>query len=62
MPDSPAARAGIRKRDVIVSVDGVAVNSPEELREAFSKEGPSHRISIKRAGKSIDLDVEIGPQ
>jgi S1-C subfamily serine protease len=44
----PAARAGIEQGDVIVSVDGQAVNDPA---------GINYRIGTRRAGDSLTLSV-----
>jgi serine protease Do len=53
MPDSPAARAGLRHGDVIRSVNGKEIDSPRDLRERVTKIGP---------GKEVTLDVQRGDQ
>ena len=47
-PDSPAAQAGLRRGAIILEVDGVEVNTPQELRE---------KISDQEAGETITLSV-----
>jgi uncharacterized iron-regulated protein len=56
-PDTPAEKAGIRKGDVIISVDGTAVNSAEDVQQALAKEGPAHKIVIERAKKQMSIEV-----
>jgi S1-C subfamily serine protease len=53
MPDSPAAKAGLKAGDVIVSVDGKAVSGPEELRAAVQRAG---------AGKEVKVTVRRGDE
>lgn len=50
-PDSPAATAGLRRGDIVLRVDGVAVNSDTELRT---------KISGKKAGETVTLTVLHG--
>jgi len=47
---SPAARAGLRVGDIILSVDGKDVESPVDVRRALAgkKEGDSVRVEILR--------------
>lgn len=51
VPNSPAAKAGLKRDDVITAIGGQAVKTPEELRAAVQKAGP---------GKEIVLQVERG--
>lgn len=53
-PDSPAARAGIKIKDVIVSVAGEKIRSPSDLQRKIWSSGIGGQISIEiRRGKSL---------
>ena len=58
-PETPAARAGIRRGDVITKVGGKAVADPEQLREAVrsAHAGQELTLSVVREGKSQDIKV-----
>jgi hypothetical protein len=60
-PSSPAERAGLRKHDILLKVNGQALVGPEELRrdvEAGLKSGME--LEILRRGKRETLKVELG--
>jgi S1-C subfamily serine protease len=46
LPSSPAANAGLQAGDVIVSVDGHRVTSPEGLQAALEPHHPGDRITV----------------
>ena len=56
-----AKAAGIKKGDIITKMNGVAIKTSPELQEQVSKYKPSDKISItlKRAGKEINVDAEL---
>jgi serine protease Do len=58
---SPAAKAGLKKGDVITSYDGEAVNSANDLVQQVreSREKSTVKVKILRDGKSQELDVKI---
>ena len=62
LEDSPAARAGIERGDVIVEFDGKKVESLEHLRmlAAQSQPGKKVKVSVVRDGKRKSLTVEMG--
>jgi serine protease Do len=64
LPDSPAAKAGIRAGDVIRSVDEKAIQSFEELRSKIvaAGVGTSLKIQLDRAGESKQLTAVIAEQ
>jgi Do/DeqQ family serine protease len=62
MPDSPAARSGLRAGDVILSVDGQAVKESEEVQDAVanSSVGQNLSMTIRRNGQEQTLNVRPG--
>ncbi len=46
-PDSPAAKAGVVKDDIITAVNDQPVTGPEELRTALHKIGAGHEATLK---------------
>jgi membrane-associated protease RseP (regulator of RpoE activity) len=60
--DSPAEKAGIRKDDVILRIDGEAVNSVRKLNRLISEMAPDHnvRIAVSRGGAEQELTATIG--
>ena len=50
VPDSPAADVGFRSRDIIVSINGRPVRSPQDLRAAFGAYAPWYYIEAERFG------------
>jgi membrane-associated protease RseP (regulator of RpoE activity) len=59
VPDSPAAHAGLKKFDVIVSVGEKALKSPQDLIEAVAQ-AKENELSVQfvRAGKKLTLAVK----
>lgn len=60
-PGGAAEIAGIEDNDVIISVDGVAVNSTAQLQEQISKHRPGDkvRVEIKRDNKRKQFNVTL---
>jgi serine protease Do len=60
--DGPAADAGIKSGDTIVSVDGKSVAGPKELsREiAMKKPGSTVEVGVMRDGKEKTLSMKLG--
>lgn len=60
--DSPAAKAGVLKDDVIVSLNGKAFNSQTTLADAIKalKPGDEATLNIKRGDKTQDIKVTLG--
>lgn len=60
---SGAEEAGIRKGDVIISVNNIEVNNSSELQEQVSRYRPGDKISIQilRGENNKDISVELKP-
>ena len=43
---SPAAKAGLVQGDVIVNIDGTAINSAEDLQKVIQKSKPGQAVTI----------------
>jgi len=59
---SPAEKAGIRRGDVIVSMNGSPVDQPNTLRNIVAAMPPGSKIGLKlvREGREQTLDVSLG--
>jgi S1-C subfamily serine protease len=59
--DGPAAGAGLREGDIIVSLDGVAVAGLDDLHRLLTEDriGTSTTVSILRASELLELTVRI---
>ena len=60
--DSPAEKAGLRKDDVILRIDGENITSVRKLNRIVSELAPdqSVRISVSRGGSEQDVTATIG--
>lgn len=60
--NSPAAKAGIQKGDVIVRFDGENVSSARKLQRLVSEVAPDHqaKVTVLRGGKETDVNVIVG--
>ncbi len=61
-PDSPAAKAGILRYDIILEINGKKITSPEMVRNEVLKlkAGQTVNLLIWRQGKEILIPVKIG--
>ena len=61
-PDTPAAKAGLRRGDVILSLNGQPVNSANDLRLRISQTAPGTtvKLGVSRDGKMQDFSVTLG--
>jgi serine protease Do len=55
-----AARAGIEQGDVILSVNGVRINSVEQLRALVEKENKQIAVLVQRGEDKIFIPVRVG--
>ncbi|HET9579724.1 MAG TPA: DegQ family serine endoprotease [Usitatibacter sp.] len=55
-----AERAGIMPGDVVLSINGVPVKSPEDLRNQVAKSGHNAALLIQREDRQLFVPVEIG--
>jgi serine protease Do len=58
-PGSPAARAGVRVGDQIVSVDGAAIDSQEAFETVLSTRGPGRPLKVALRNKEGDHTVTL---
>jgi uncharacterized iron-regulated protein len=60
LPDSPAAKAGIKKGDILYTVDGALVTTLEEAHKAFSNK-TVHELLLKRDDQTLSVTVTLSP-
>jgi serine protease Do len=61
-PNSPAAKAGLKQDDVIVSLNGRPIDSDTELSRRVSLDAPGSvdTLGLYRNGKEMKVDVKLG--
>ncbi|MDH7796338.1 MULTISPECIES: Do family serine endopeptidase [unclassified Beijerinckia] len=59
--NTPAAKAGLKSGDVIISVDGESIDSPRELSRRIAGLGPEHKVNLAylRGGKEMTTAVVL---
>lgn len=62
--DGPAAKAGVKKDDVITAVDGKKVADYDALIDYIATKKPDDvvKFTIKRGDKELTLDVKLAPR
>jgi serine protease Do len=55
-----AERAGVQPGDLVLQLNGTAVNTPEQLRDAVSKSGKRAALLIQRENRQLFVPVELG--
>ncbi len=60
--DTPAARAGLARGDIVLSVNGATVNEPRDLTRMIATDAPGAEVTLGllRAGKPVDTVVTLG--
>src|SRR5690242_3442815 len=65
-PGSPAARGGLRSSDLIVAIDGQAVDDPNAFDYRFATRplGTTSQIDVQRGGKTVKVTIplEVAPE
>jgi putative serine protease PepD len=58
----PAARAGLRRADVILSVGGTEAQNPDDVAAAIEERRPQERVTVeyRRDGERRAVDVVLG--
>ena len=61
-PRGPAARAGLQGGDIVLAINGTAVDSSHDLIKAVSATPPGSAVAltVRRAGKTLELSVTVG--
>jgi serine protease Do len=61
-PDSPGAKAGLQRGDVITELNGQAISGPNDLRLEVGAMTPGTAVHLKidRSGEARDLTVTLG--
>jgi Do/DeqQ family serine protease len=57
-PNTPAAKAGLKQEDVVLSIDGKAITSRDELRLLISQKAPDSLVQLKYLRSSKGRDPE----
>jgi serine protease Do len=60
--DSPASRAGLQQGDIILAVNGEAINDANQLRLKIGVLNPNSKVDLKvlRDGKTQQIAVQLG--
>jgi Do/DeqQ family serine protease len=60
--DGPAAKAGLKREDIIIAVNDKPVTTRDDLRMVIAQTPPDTKVSVKilRDGKSLTKDVTLG--
>jgi hypothetical protein len=61
-PDSPAAKAGLKRFDVILALDQETIESPEDLVKSVLALAPGKKTTLRvlRQGKVVETEVTLG--
>lgn len=61
VPDSPAAKAGVQKGDVLTRIDDHAIRTPVAFREWLQTYGPNKtiKLGLSRGGKDLEVSATL---
>jgi serine protease Do len=59
VPGSPAARAGLRRGDVVLSFDGVPIDDAERLRWLSANAGVGKQVTLKVMRENTQAEVRV---
>lgn len=61
-PGSPAEKAGLKRRDLILAIDGKNVEGPAFLQEAIRGHKPGDTVSleVRRGDQTLKVDAQLG--
>lgn len=61
MPDSPAAKAGLKENDVIVKLGDISLSGPQSVTEALTDKVPGDKVTavFYRKGKRETADITL---
>ncbi|MFM7071467.1 MAG: DegQ family serine endoprotease [Planctomycetota bacterium] len=62
VPDSPAAKAGLKPGDIVTKYQGKPVKSSSQFRNAVAATAPNTKadVEVYRDGKKLTLQVQVG--
>jgi serine protease Do len=62
LPGQPAARGGVQKQDIILSVNETQVESPRDVARMIGglEAGRIVKLTILRRGKTVQISVPLG--
>jgi serine protease Do len=60
--DGPAGKMGLRERDVVVTMNGIAVEGEEHIRRMLRETAPGHTVvlAISRDGQTLTMTGQMG--
>jgi S1-C subfamily serine protease len=61
VPNSPAARGGLKSSDLIIAIDGQSVDDPNAFDYRFATRplGSTSQIDVQRSGKTLKLTLSL---